>query len=160
MAGGGFTIFNGAVSVDLARLTTTCPATAVPYGAGCTGSGGPNVLTTTALPWTGSAFRATATGMAPNSVAFGLLGFLAQSTPLSLLHPQGGLGCDLLANPDVTLLLLPSNGAATEQFAMPTTTAYAGVPLHTQVLQIELDQSFNITLLTSTNGLSLTIGAF
>lgn len=44
-------------------------------------------------------------------------------------------------------------------FGMPTDPIFAGVVLHNQVLQAELDMSFNITSITSSNGLAVTIGA-
>ena len=50
MAGGAFTTAGWVVSTNVAQMTTTCPATAVSYGAGCTGSGGLNVLEATTLP--------------------------------------------------------------------------------------------------------------
>ncbi|MFY9341318.1 MAG: hypothetical protein WAT39_02430 [Planctomycetota bacterium] len=43
MVGGTFATAGGLAAAWLARLTTTCPATAVVNGAGCTGAGGPNL---------------------------------------------------------------------------------------------------------------------
>ena len=118
------------------------------------------VLSANSLPWIGGTFRATCTGMAPQSLGFGLLGFTSPGTPLAQLHPAGGAGCLLLANPDATVLLVPSGGSAVTEFGMPLDPAFAGIVLSSQVLQIELDPNFNISLLGSSNGITLTLGAF
>jgi hypothetical protein len=89
-----------------------------------------------------------------------VLGLGTQNIPLSLLHPAGGPGCNLLANPDATMLLIPVNGVAVSQFAMPADPVYAGQSLYNQVLQIELDLSLNITRISSSNGLALMLGSF
>ena len=160
VAGGYFTIVNGAVSRYLAQLTTTCPATAVASGTGCTGSGGPNVLTATALPWTGSTFRALATGMPANGVALGVRGLTTAATPLATILPQGVAGCTLLVSPDLTDLHVPTTGSLQTQFAIPNTVALANQILHYQVVSLELAVPGSITALTSTNALTLTLGTF
>jgi len=98
--------------------------------------------------------------MAPNSLGFGLFGFTTPGTPLSVLHPAGGVGCTLLANPDAILLLPPNVGNVVNQFAIPPNTAFAGLVMHNQVLQIELGPASSITQIASSNGLTLRIGAF
>jgi len=128
-------------------------------GAGCTGSAGPLALTGDNLPWTTRTFSATGTGFPAGSVGFGVVGFTTVSTPLSQLHPAGGAGCSLLVNPDVTLLLLPAAGSVTLSIGMPVTPVFAGVVLNAQALCVELDLSFNITAITSSNALAITIGA-
>jgi hypothetical protein len=159
--GGSFTVINGSsVSAYFGRLTTTCPATATSSGAGCNSSVGPMSLTANTLPWIGGTFRSTCTGIAPLSLSFGLLGFTSPGTPLSLLHPQGGIGCNLLANPDATMLLLPTGGQVTSQFSLATSPAFVGVVLHHQVLQVELDPTLQITQIGSSNGIALTMGVF
>jgi hypothetical protein len=160
MAGGTFTIVNGAVSAYLAQLTTTCPATAVAAGTGCTGSGGPNVLTATTLPWTGSTFRALATGMPANGLALGVRGLTTAATPLATILPQGVAGCTLLVSPDLTDLHVPTAGSLQTQFAIPNTVALANQILHYQVVSLELAVPGSITALTSTNALTLTLGTF
>ena len=129
------------------------------YGAGCTGSGGPMVLTADNLPWTTRNFTATGTGFPANAIGFGLIGWGAVSTPLSTLHPLGVIGCDQLVSADVTVLLLPVAGSATLPIGMPSSTVFAGAVLNTQMIGVELDVLFNLTALTSTNALALTIGA-
>jgi hypothetical protein len=160
VAGGGFNIAGGFPSAYVAQLTTTCPATTASFGAGCTGSAGPNVLTATSLPWTGSTFNAVATGMPAISLALSALGFSTASVPLSAILPQGVAGCTLFVSPDLLVLHVPSAGNVTTQIAIPNSVALAGQILHQQVLPIEFDAVGNIVALTSTNALTLTIGAF
>ena len=160
VAGGEFSVVNGAVSVYIAQLTTTCPATAVSHGAGCSGSGGPNVLAATSLPWTGSTFRSVATGMPAPALAVGVFGFSTTSIPMSSILPQGVPGCTLLVSPDLLDVYLPAAGIVQTQLVIPNTVTLAGVVLHQQVVAIELSGTGSITALTGTNALTLTIGSF
>jgi hypothetical protein len=159
VAGGAFTMVGGSLSAYLAQLTTTCPATASSFGAGCTGSGGLNVLAETSLPWTGAVFRSVATGMPSNALALSVLGFATASIPLSSILPQGVPGCTLLAVPDLLELHIPATGLVPTQLAIPNTVVLAGQVFHQQVVPIELGAG-GITALTSTNALTLTIGSF
>ncbi|HZN40787.1 MAG TPA: hypothetical protein VFD82_18425, partial [Planctomycetota bacterium] len=137
-----------------------CPASATPFGAGCVGSGGPNALSATSLPWTGSMFTSFATGMPGNAVAIGVLGFSTISVPLSSILPQGVPGCTLLVSPDLLDLLLPAAGSVQAQLAIPNAAVLAGQIVHQQVVPVEFDLVGNIVALTSTNGLTLTIGTW
>lgn len=56
--------------------------------------------------------------------------------------------------------MFPMAGSVDTQFDIPNTMAFAGVVLHHQVLAAELDAQNNITAVTSTNALTLTIGTF
>jgi hypothetical protein len=159
VAGGPFTMVGGSVSAHLAQLATTCPATAVWFGAGCSGSSGLNVLGATALPWTGAMFRSIAIGMPSNALAFSVLGFATASIPLSSILPQGMPGCSLLVSPSLLELHVPVAGSMTTQLAIPNTAALAGQVFHQQVVAFELAAG-SITALTSTNALTLTIGSF
>lgn len=134
-------------------------ATNTVLGSGCTGGGGPLALVANRLPWTGRTFQATATGFGPTGVGFSLLSFSTTSTPLATLHPAGLPGCNLLVNPDVTNLLLPTGSSATLTVNLPASTIYAGAVLHTQVLQVEVGAGFTVSAVSSTNGLSLRVGA-
>ena len=160
VVGGQFDSVDGRVSRFLARFTTTCPATALTTGTGCIGSGGLNVLTATTLPWLGSTFRARATGMPSYAFVLAATGFSTLSLPLPPLLPQGQPGCSLLVSPDVVDVLLPQAGISTSQLALPTTPALVGQTFHQQMLPLEVDLALNITALTSTNALAMTIGSF
>jgi hypothetical protein len=159
VAGGAFFTAGGAVSSRLARLVSPCPASAAPFGSGCAGSGGLNVLTATSLPWTGSTFTSLGTGMPVNGLALSVLGLSTVSIPLPLILPQGVAGCTLLVSPDLLDLLLPSAGTAQARFAIPNTVALAGQLVHEQVVPFELG-ALGITALTSTNALTMTIGTW
>jgi hypothetical protein len=63
-------------------------------------------------------------------------------------------------SPDLLVLYVPSAGSVTTQIAIPNSVAFAGQLLHQQVVPIELDAVGNLVALTSTNALTLTIGAF
>ena len=82
------------------------------------------VLTANTLPWVGSVFRSTCTAFSPTSLAFGVHGFTSPATPLSVLHPAGGIGCNLLASTDAILQLLPNAGTVVHPFAIPLTHAH------------------------------------
>jgi hypothetical protein len=159
VAGGWLFDVEGSLSAQR-QLTTTCPATAVSYGAGCTGSGGPNVLAATSLPWIGSTFRSVATGMPVLALALGVLGFSTTSIPMPLILPQGVPGCTLLVSPDLLDVYLPAAGIVQTQVVLPNTVALAGGVFHQQVVPIEFSGTGDITALTGTNALTLTIGSF
>jgi hypothetical protein len=158
--GGFFTTAGGNVSMFFARLATTCPATVAPQGAGCTGSGGANVLAATALPWIGATFRARGTGMPPLGLVVAATGFATLSLPLASVLPQGQPGCTLLVSPDLLDVLLPVAGTADSQLALPNALSLVGQSFHHQMVPLELDPSSAITAITSTNALTATIGAF
>lgn len=161
LAVGGTFVAVGSTLVDrVARLTTTCPAAVSPAGAGCAGSAGPNELTATNLPWTGSTFRATATGMPGSSFAVSLFGLTATATPLSTLLPQGVAGCTLHVSTESIRLLVPLSGSVNTELPIPNSVAFAGVVLRHQVVAAELDPQLMITAVTSTNALALTVGSF
>lgn len=157
--GGIFDGAGGLASHDVAVLRTSCPASAQSYGSGCTGSGGANVLDAVALPWTGSTFRARATGMPTFALALAVTGFTPLAVPMPAVLPQGVAGCSALVSPDLLDLVLPAGGIATTQLGLPATVSLAGQVFHHQVVPLELDLAGNIVAVTSTNGLTLTIGA-
>lgn len=134
-------------------------AAATSFGTGCTGAAGPMTLTGNNLPWTTRTFQATGTGFPAGALGFGAIGFTTTSTPLSALHPLGGIGCDLLVNPDVSILLLPVAGNVTLNIGMPSDPVFAGVVLNAQTLGLEFDLLFNMTAITSSNALAISIGA-
>jgi trimeric autotransporter adhesin len=158
--GGTFTIVDGTVAAYLTELTTTCPAIAASSGTGCTGSGGRNVLTATTLPWTGSTFRATATGMPALSFVLSVYGFTPLSIPLSAVLPQALPGCTAQMSLDYAEVLLPSAGAVQTALAIPNAAPLAGLGLHHYVLPFEFDASLQVLAITNSNALALTVGSF
>ncbi len=155
----GASQLDGVVSAGFARLWTTCPAAAVSSGPGCTGSGGPNVLAATSLPWTGSTYRGIVTGLPANGIAADVYGLSTLAVPLPLIVPQGVAGCTLLSAPDFVVTLFPTGGAAAVQLVLPNTAAFAGMTVYEQVLALDFVGPAFVAL-TGTNRLTLTIGTF
>ncbi|MEO6595730.1 MAG: hypothetical protein ABIP94_13345 [Planctomycetota bacterium] len=54
---------------------------------------------------------------------------------------------------------LPSNGGTDTQLSLPNAMSLTGLVSHHQVVPIEFGASGNITALSSTNALTLTIGS-
>ena len=160
VAHGAFLNAGGVTSARIARVSSTCPATVVGLGAGCTGSGGPNVLTATTLPWTGGTFRATATGMPALALVLSVYGFTPVSIPMASVLPQGLPGCDIQMVPDFIDVLLPAAGAVQTQLAVPDSVALAGLVLHHYVVPFEVDAALQVLAITSSNALTLTLGSF
>ena len=105
--GGDFQQVGTTPSAFLGGATSSCPAAAAPFGQGCAGSGGPNVLTATALPWLGSRSRSRATGMPGVGFVLRVLSlapYAVQSLPL------GGPGCLQYVVSDALELQLPVSG--------------------------------------------------
>lgn len=150
----------GVAASAFARLATNCPASTVLAGAGCSGSGGPNSLVATSLPWAGSTFTSRAAGLLPGSLALEVLGLSPLSTPLAALLPQGGVGCSLLASPDVLRAYLVPGSQLDLGLAIPDSTAWIGASLRQQVVPVEIDAAGAIQALTATPALELTIGRF
>ncbi len=158
---GGF--FLGPVSQQspsFVRVVTTCPAGAVDHAAGCTGSGGPNLLAPTALPWLGDTFCATATGMPANALALAVFGFTPIAVPMPLVIPQGVAGCIAAVSPDFVDVRLAAAGLVTTELTIPDAAALVGLQFRHQVQPLEVDPQLHILALTSTNALTLTIGVF
>jgi trimeric autotransporter adhesin len=156
--GGNFTTAGGCGCGYVARLVSTCPAGVVSLGAGCVGSGGNNQLVATSLPWLDSAFTSKGTGLPPQGVAVGVAGIAPVSLPLTVIMPQAGVGCDLLAYPTLLDLQVPSNGSLTLHLSLPSAAVLVGQRIWQQVVALELDASANIVELTSSNALRLTVG--
>ena len=158
LVGGDFFRANGAVACGMARLEPTCPAGATPFGSGCSGAGGPDVLVAIDLPWIGATSRSRAAGLPTPSIAIGVLGFTATSLPLAAILPTGLPGCSLLVAPDLLLVELPSAGAALLAVDVPSSPVLAGLTFHQQAVTFELDPAGAILAVTSSNALTLTIG--
>ena len=135
-------------------------ARATAFGAGCVGSGGMNTLSAASMPVAGTTFVANAGGMPPLGVAMAVFGFQTIAVPMTSLFLQGVAGCDLLASPDILDVVLPAGGAAQSSIALPNNPALAGQVFHHQVVAIETNAGLAFTSITSTNGLTLTIGTY
>lgn len=151
LLGGDFRTVNGSPAPRLAKLVTTCPATVQNTGAGCGGA-----AIRAPLPWAGSTWRADATGLPTNGVAFAVSGFASGSLVLSTVSPTALPGCTLHVRPDIVDLRLIANGTASFQFVLPNSAALAGVTFHHQMVPIAAGTS----VVTATNALQSTIGVF
>ncbi len=150
-------------SCELARLTTTCPATATVGGFGCPGSGGDNTLAAATLPWVDTTFRATGSGLPTIALVVALTSVTAipqGSAPLSSLFAEGVAGCDVLVAPDIVQLLSTSTGMAQSTLFLPGTPPLVGVSFHHQMVPIEIDALGGWVAITATNALLLTAGSF
>ncbi|HEX6811751.1 MAG TPA: hypothetical protein VF384_09025 [Planctomycetota bacterium] len=157
--GGGFHIAGGVMSKGFARYASTCPASAVPSGAGCASSAGPGVLTPTSRPWLGATYRAAAHGLPALSLAVEVLGLAPVSVPLAAILPQGGAGCTLHVAPDVLLMHVPVAGSVRTAYAVPDSPVFLGFVFHQQIAVLEFAAS-GLLALTSTNALACTKGMF
>ncbi|MEZ6037402.1 MAG: hypothetical protein R3F29_07975 [Planctomycetota bacterium] len=90
--------------------------------------------------------------------ALDVIGFGGASVPLSAILPIGVPSCDLLATPDLIGIQL-TTGAAQMAVSIPEQVALVGVTLLCQVLSLAYDAAVDLTELTGTNALTLTIGA-
>ena len=160
LVAGSFRTIDGVASAYFARVVAPCAATAIAAGNGCSGSGGSNQLAAANAPWLGATWTATASGMPNNGVAATLLGFGTANVPLASLLPQGGAGCALLVTPDVVGFTVPSGGLAQLALPLPLVPAFAGIPLHAQVVPFEFAAAGAILAVTSTNRLDLILGIF
>lgn len=157
---GGFTLLDGAVAGQLARLEPSCPASVGGLGTGCTGSGGPNVLTAVGRPWLGATFAATASGLAPG-LAVRVVGLSALPTPqpLPAVLPEGVAGCALWVAPDLLSVHVPTAGTVATTLPIPANPVLNGIAVYDQVASLEFDLTGTLIAATTTNALVLTIGS-
>ncbi|MCA8951044.1 MAG: hypothetical protein KDE27_16180 [Planctomycetes bacterium] len=151
--GGAFTTAGGNIAARIARWQPSCPASETALGSSCAAVD----LELERLPWTGGVLEGRCTGIAPAALAAVLVGVSSPNTPLAALHPAGVAGCNLLASPDAVALLLP-NGGGVARFALPVAAAgaFAGLPLNTQVLELQTGP----LALTSSNAIRAIVGAY
>lgn len=140
-------------------LQPTCRAQVTSVPSGCTGAT-PPTFTTQALPWLGGTYRARATGLTANALAFEVLGLQPANVLLSTLAPQGVAGCALLTAADAAILHLPTAGAVDVQIVLPASAALVGVTIRHQILQVELGPNGALGSLSSSNLLLPRLGSY
>ena len=160
--GGFFTVVDGAPSRGVARMTTTCPPTVLPLGAGCAGAGSPKTLAADGLPWVDAPFRATGDGMPAVAFVVALTSLTALAPPLALdlVFAAAAPGCELLVAPDIVETLVADGGVARSTLTLVNTPPLVGVTFHHQMVVFEIDAMFTFVEITATNGLTLTAGDF
>lgn len=149
-------------SAHLAHLSPpggTCPASALASGYSCNGVSSV-LLWATELPWLGGTYRSVCGPVTGGYLGVSVLGFGATNTPLASLHPAGLAGCSLLVSPDAAQLLVPTSGRFESALGLPSDPGLVGLPLHHQVLPLALDTAGQLTELTASNPLLLTLGAW
>jgi trimeric autotransporter adhesin len=155
---GGFTNFDGLEAASFAELASSCPATAVSQGVGCSGSGGLNVLTASTLPWLGSEYASIATGMPANGIAVQVLGLGGTTQSLAAILPQGVPGCVLSVTPDLLDFGVPVAGELELRLEIPFTPSLIAQTFRQQVVPLELDVGGAILAATASNAVELLIG--
>jgi hypothetical protein len=160
VVGGQFATAGGAAASNLAAVASSCGPQVASFGTGCTGSGGLNTITQTAAARIGSTYRAFGSGMPALAFVADVYGFSSVAVPLALALPQGLPGCTLYASPDVVDVLLPVAGRVDSALPLGYVPSAIGVVFFHQYVPLELDLGFNITAVTASNALQVTIGAF
>lgn len=160
LMGGRFDNAGGVSALRLAKLTTDCPAQSAPAGSGCSGTAGPVALAADNLPWLGSTFRATTTGLTNNSLAVGTFSFRQVSVPLASVHPQGLPGCSVLVDDEILIEFLVGSGEVTSEIAIPNAAPLIGANFYHQVIPVQLTVTGDIAAIAASNALALTAGAF
>lgn len=156
---GDFDSFNfvGA-SGGLLEWRPLCPAVAVDLGGGCPGAVLPLTLAAEQLPWVGSSYRGSATGFGVSALAASVIGLSSPGSSLQLLTPFAAPACLQMASPDSIALALVQSGVATASVAVPNSSAYVGLNLFHQFVQLENGGSS--PRISASNGLRLRIGTY
>jgi hypothetical protein len=92
-------------------------------------------------------------------LCLGVVGLTQVTVPMVAVLPVGGLNCNVLANPDLLLAVLPAAGVAQIALSLPNTPSLGGVLLHFQATELAFDLGGNIVGLAGSNGVTATIGA-
>lgn len=140
-------------------LQPTCRAQVTSLPSGCTGGPAP-AFVAQALPWLGGTYRARATGLAANALAFEVLGLQPANLLLSALAPQGVAGCTLLTTADAAHLRLPVAGTLDVQLALPATIALVGLTIRHQIVQTEFGPGGSLGSLSASNLLLPRLGSY
>ncbi|MFT7534097.1 MAG: hypothetical protein ACI85K_000042 [Hyphomicrobiaceae bacterium] len=160
IAVGQFTNTSTSAAGRITRIVSSCAPQVVSIGAGCNGTGGLNELFATAAPLIGSTFKATGTGMASTSWVLAVSGLQQFAVPLSALLPQSFPGCTVFTDTVVSQLVFPVGGQAQTSLLFPIAPNSVGLSFYHQCVSLELDAQLNLTGISSTNALQVTIGTF
>lgn len=160
LVAGGEPFTAGGALGCLARLTTTCPAAAAPFGSGCSTATSAPTLAALTLPWLGASYQRLASGLPGNALLLEATGLATTAVPLPSILPPGVPGCSLLVTPDLLDLYVPTTSSLVLQWTLPASASLAGVVLFQQVAPIELGGPSGIAAVTASNGLAATTGSF
>jgi hypothetical protein len=147
---------------DLYRYRALVPATAVPFGQGCAGSGVvPGLLPQPYhVPYVGMTFGVRLFSLPfgqPAFVAFGnsRTSFAGGALPASLA-PIGMTGCTLFVSPDVLVAAPGSGTSASTSFVIPNQQTLVGIPFYVQGVAVDIGG--NAANLISTRAIDCRIG--
>lgn len=157
--GGQFTRCDGVATGGFGSLASTCAASTTVAGAGCSGSGGVNVLSPISLPWLGSSYVSRAEGLPSVGIAIEVLGLAAIQQPLGAVLAQAGTGCELRSSPDL-IRAYGSSASLDLTLVLPNTPSLVGASFVQQVVAIEFDATGGSLLATSSNALQAVLGSF
>ncbi|MBL8895998.1 MAG: hypothetical protein JNM84_00140 [Planctomycetes bacterium] len=146
---------------DTWDLGPTTPAESESYGAGCSGSAGTPILSSSGSPWLGDALVfsiAPTPQLAPSMLWLGISSTLWNGIALPLdLSPFGSSGCSLFASIDAELHANSSGTTASASALVPVNTAFLGATVYAQSLVI--DASANPLGAVFSNALRLRLGS-
>jgi trimeric autotransporter adhesin len=160
LATGALTRIGTGVSFGLGRRRSSCPATVVPYGQGCSGVGGVAALSAQTLPWVGATFYSRATGLPANGFGIAVLGLAATAIPLSTFFLVASPGCTALVSSDLLSLAVPVAGAAQLALPVPNSAALVGGVVRQQVVPLAFAASGALVEATASQALALTLGSY
>jgi hypothetical protein len=161
LAGGAFETAGGRRSVSLAELLTSCPSSVASYGTACVSPslGAPLLATATTLAWPGETFHARCPA-SPNAFAIGVFGGASIALPLAVVDPSAVPGCQLLAAPDVLLLVAATAGTYDSIVAVPNDPTLIGGSWFHQLVQFVAGTGSPFAETAGSQGLQLTFGSF
>ncbi|MBL8734753.1 MAG: hypothetical protein JNN13_20420 [Planctomycetes bacterium] len=158
--GGYFLNAGGSSAGRITRVDSSCGPDVAVLGSGCAGGGGNNVLAATRAPLLGTTATMVGTGMPTFGLVLAITGIAPVSLPLSLVFGEALPGCTLYVTPDFIDVLLPVAGQAQTVLVVPNTPSLAGAAVLHQYLPFETDALLQLTAITATNALQLTVGGF
>ena len=137
---------------------TACSAAAQSVSAACPGSVGTSQMSATQLPLIGGEYRARATGLSNNVVAFDMYGLQATSVPIATLFPISNPSCVGAVVP-LTFMARVANGTFDSSLAIPALAALTGYQVRHQALLFDFDSQNNLIAVAVTNAMEMTIGS-
>lgn len=144
-------------SAFVMRATPGCPAEVLVEGSGCVGPAGPVALAADNLPWLGTTFRSTGSGVPSGSLVVAVRSTATASLPLPTVFSQAGVGCDLLVAPEQLAVLLPTGNEVHAELVLPNDSWFLGVEVHEQLVPFTFGPS-GLVAVQSSNALRLTLG--
>ena len=159
VAFGNFVRVDNTVASVFTRLQSSCAATVLDLGGGCSGSAGPLTTRVDERAWLGGTFQAMTRGVATNALALGVFGVGTTSLPLSQLLPIGGVGCTLRATLDAVGFAPVWNGEAAIALALPNAPALLGASFVQQTLVLETAAGV-VAALHASDAVQLSVGSF